>query len=123
MKAMIHTKYGPPPKVMKLAEITKPTPSDDEVLVKVHATCVNFNNLIKVTGEIVLARLMGMGFFKPKRHITGNDLAGTVEAVGKVGRRHGPGRGLVAPSKRVIRGGVWFSTLEPLSCEVASGSQ
>jgi NADPH:quinone reductase-like Zn-dependent oxidoreductase len=91
MQAMIHTKYGPPLKVMKLSEIPKPFPGDDEVLVKVYATCVNFNNLIKVTGEILLARFMGTGFFRPKRHITGNDLAGKVEAVGQNIKQFKPG--------------------------------
>jgi NADPH:quinone reductase-like Zn-dependent oxidoreductase len=81
MKAIVCTKYGPPD-VLKLEEIQKPTPGDNEVLVKVHASSVNYNNLAMVRGKPFLARL-GFGLLKPTHKIPGSDIAGRVEAVGK----------------------------------------
>jgi NADPH:quinone reductase-like Zn-dependent oxidoreductase len=81
MKAIVCTKYGPP-EALEFKEVEKPIPRDNEVLVKVQASCVNFNNLIYVTGKPFLARLMGTGFLKPKFKIPGNGIAGRVEAVG-----------------------------------------
>ncbi len=82
MKAIICTKYGPPD-VLKLEEIQKPTPGDDEVLVEVHAASVTYSNLTLVTGEPFVGRLMGFGLLKPKLKIPGADIAGRVEAVGR----------------------------------------
>ena len=90
MKAIVFTKYGPLDS-LKLEEIQKPTPGDDEVLVKVHASSVNYNNLIRVTGKLFLARLMGIGLLKPKYKIPGNDIAGRVEAVGRNVKQFQPG--------------------------------
>ena len=56
MKAIVCTKYGLPD-VLKLEEIQKPTPGDDEILVEVHAASVNNSNLILVRGKPFLARL------------------------------------------------------------------
>jgi len=81
MKAIVQTKYGPLD-VLKLEEIQKPTPSDDDVLVEVHAASVNFNNLAFVRGEPFLARLW-TGLLKPKHKIPGSDIAGRVQAVGR----------------------------------------
>jgi NADPH:quinone reductase-like Zn-dependent oxidoreductase len=80
MKAIVYEKYGPP-EVLQLKEVDKPTPRDNEVLVEVHASSVNFNNLAQVKGEPYLARL-AFGFLKPKHKIPGGDLAGRVESVG-----------------------------------------
>lgn len=80
MKAAVCTKYGPP-EVLRLVEVENPIPTDDQVLVKVHASSVNFNTLGFVRGEPFLARLWS-GLFKPKLR-PGNDIAGQVEAVGK----------------------------------------
>jgi len=90
MKAIICTKYGSPD-VLKLEEIQKPIPSDDEVLVEVHAASVNYNTLILVKGEPFLARLMGIGLLKPKYKIPGNDMAGRVEAIGRNIKQFQPG--------------------------------
>ncbi|GAG40527.1 unnamed protein product, partial [marine sediment metagenome] len=55
MKAIVYTKYGPPDDVLELKEVEKPTPKDDEVLVEVHASSVNFNNLANVKGKPLVA--------------------------------------------------------------------
>lgn len=81
MKAIIQTKYGSP-EVLKLKEIEKPVPGDDEVLVKVLGASVNFNNLIYVKGEPFVGRFW-TGLFRPNNQTPGNDIAGKVEAVGK----------------------------------------
>jgi len=80
MKAIVYTKYGPP-NVLEVQELEKPSPKDDEVLVKVHATSVNPVEWYGMTG-LFLARL-GNGLFKPKDIRLGTDFAGVVEAVGK----------------------------------------
>jgi NADPH:quinone reductase-like Zn-dependent oxidoreductase len=82
MKAIIYTKYGTPD-VLQLQEVEKPTPKDDEVLVKVQAASINALDWHFLTADIFLVRLMGMGLLKPKNPILGADIAGRVEAVGK----------------------------------------
>src|SRR5437764_12577350 len=81
MKAIVCTKYGSPD-VLKLEEIQKPTPGDDEILVEVHAASVNYSNLILVRGKPFLARL-GFGLLKPTLKIPGSDIAGRVVAAGR----------------------------------------
>jgi NADPH:quinone reductase-like Zn-dependent oxidoreductase len=90
MKAVIHTKYGSPD-VMHLADIEKPTPNDDQVLIKIHAASVNALDWHLLTADIFLVRLMGLGLLKPKNPVRGADVAGTVEAVGKNITRFKPG--------------------------------
>jgi len=88
MKAILHTKYGPPDE-LQLKEIDIPVPSDNEVLIKIHATTVtstdcNVRNFTFVPGIFQLpARLFMFGVFKPRINILGIDLAGVIEAVGK----------------------------------------
>lgn len=82
MKAIVYHEYGSP-EVLKLEEVAKPTPTDNEVLIKVHAASVNAADWHLLTADIFLVRLMGMGLFKPKNTILGADIAGRVEAVGK----------------------------------------
>jgi NADPH:quinone reductase-like Zn-dependent oxidoreductase len=89
MKAIVYTKYGPLD-VLKLEEIQKPTPGDNEVLVKVHASSVNYNNPAQVRGKPFLARL-SFGILKPKHTIPGSDIAGQVEAVGRNAKQFLPG--------------------------------
>jgi NADPH:quinone reductase-like Zn-dependent oxidoreductase len=81
MKAMAYTQYGSPD-VLQLAEVAQPVPKDDEVLVNIHAASVNYNTLAMVTGSPFMVRLMMGGIAKPKFTIPGNDMAGTVAAVG-----------------------------------------
>jgi len=80
MKAIVYHKYGPPD-VLELNEIEKPTPNDDEVLIKIQAASVTPLDWHFLTGTPYIARLMA-GPLKPKRHVLGTDLAGQVEAVG-----------------------------------------
>jgi len=88
MKAAIFKSYGPPD-VMEIEEIEKPVPTDDEVLVRVHASSVNPAEWYGMTG-LFLARL-GNGILKPKDIRLGTDYAGVVEAVGKNVTQFKPG--------------------------------
>lgn len=81
MNAIIYTEYGSPDK-LSFREIEKPTPNDDEVLIKIHAVSLNQADWHRLTADIFLIRL-GNGFMKPKQHRLGADIAGRVEAVGK----------------------------------------
>jgi len=80
MKAILQTKYGPP-EVLQLKEIEKPTPTENQVLVKVHAASVNALEWRPFTMTPIFVRLMG-GLLKPKDPKLGTDIAGRVEAVG-----------------------------------------
>jgi len=87
MKAILHTKYGPPDE-LQLKEVEKPVPKDNEVLIKIHATTVttsdcNMRNLTFVPKLYWLPMRMQFGFIKPNNNRLGFDLAGDVEAVGK----------------------------------------
>ena len=81
MKAVIHTVYGPP-EVLQLKEVPKPTPKDNEVLIKVHATTVNRTDCGLRSAEYFISRFF-TGLFKPKHQIQGNEFAGVIEATGK----------------------------------------
>ena len=86
MKAIIHTKYGPPDE-LQLVEIEKPVPEENELLIKIHAATVttsdcNIRNLTFVPKFFHLPMRMQFGITKPKNNILGFDLAGEVEAVG-----------------------------------------
>jgi NADPH:quinone reductase-like Zn-dependent oxidoreductase len=89
MKAIVFEKYGPPD-VLQLKEVEKPTPKDNEVLVRVHAASVNSWDWELLRGRPFLNRLL-FGLFKPKIRILGIDIAGRVEAVGKNAKRFRPG--------------------------------
>ncbi len=79
MKAIVYSKYGSPD-VLELKEVEKPTPKDNEVLVKVHAASLNAPDLDYLRGRF-FARFQGL--FKPKFKILGSDIAGRVELIGK----------------------------------------
>src|SRR5581483_3779066 len=80
MKAIVYEEYGSPD-VLQLKEVAKPTPKDDQVLVRVHAVSVNAADLHLLRADPFLIRLSS-GFLKPKHTILGSDIAGRVEAVG-----------------------------------------
>lgn len=80
MKAVVYTKYGPPD-VLQLKEVEKPTPTDDEVLIKLVAVSLNRSDWEGLIGKPLYARIGGLR--KPRRQILGSDIAGRVETVGK----------------------------------------
>jgi NADPH:quinone reductase-like Zn-dependent oxidoreductase len=90
MKAVVYTKYGPPD-VLELREVDRPTPKDDEVLIKVQAASINAADWHLLTADIFLVRLMTGGVLKPKNTILGADVAGRVEAVGRSVKQFRPG--------------------------------
>ena len=83
------TKYGSPD-VLQLREVAKPTPKDDEVLIKVHAASVNDWDWCLMRGKPFFIRLL-CGLLKPKIKIPGVDIAGQVEAVGRNVKKFQPG--------------------------------
>jgi len=82
MNAIVYEKYGSPD-VLKLKEIDKPMPKDNEVLIKVSAASLNAFDWHVMRADPFFIRLMGFGFLKPKKKILGADVAGWVESVGK----------------------------------------
>jgi NADPH:quinone reductase-like Zn-dependent oxidoreductase len=88
MKAIVYEKYGPP-EVFHLKEVPKPTPKDNELLVKVYATTVNAATRWARTGKhpdskfFTFMTRVFFGFTKPKKPIIGYELSGEVESVGK----------------------------------------
>ena len=86
MKAIVATKYGGP-EVLQLEEVAKPTPKDNEILIKVRATTVTAGDFrmrsFTVPPLFWLPARITLGLTKPKQPIYGMELAGDVEAVGK----------------------------------------
>src|SRR5882762_4943186 len=89
MKAIVRCDYGLAN--LKLAEIEKPVPTDDQILVKVHAVSVNPYDWHFVEGTPYFMRAIGVGLRKPKNTQLGVDFSGTVEAVGKAVTQFKPG--------------------------------
>ncbi len=81
MKAIVYTKYGPPD-VLQLKEVEKPTPKDNEVLIRIYATTVNRTDYATIRAIPFIARLF-TGMFKPKKQIPGTEFAGKIEEIGK----------------------------------------
>ena len=88
MKAVVYTKYGLPD-VLHIKEVAKPTPKDDEVLIKVAAVSVNRSDWETLTGKPLYARIGGL--LKPRHQILGSDIAGRVELAGRNIRQFHPG--------------------------------
>jgi NADPH:quinone reductase-like Zn-dependent oxidoreductase len=87
MKAIVWTKYGPP-EVLELREVEKPTPKEDEVLIRIYATTVTAGDCelrsLKLPILLSLPLRIWIGFLKPKgTTIPGTELAGEIEAVGQ----------------------------------------
>ena len=81
MKAIVSTKYGPPD-ILEIREVEKPTPQDNDVLIKIHATTVNRTDCATLRAKPFFARFF-TGLFKPKNPILGTEFAGEIIAVGK----------------------------------------
>jgi NADPH:quinone reductase-like Zn-dependent oxidoreductase len=88
MKAIVYTKYGPP-ETLQLEEVAKPTPKDDEVLIKVRAVSVNRSDWEGLRGKPLYARIGGL--LKPRQQRLGSDIAGRVEMAGRNISRFQPG--------------------------------
>ena len=82
MKAIVYTKYGKPD-VLLVKEVKKPTPKDDEVLIKVETSTVTPMDWKFREGKTFLARLIMTGLFRPKINILGVEFSGVIEEVGK----------------------------------------
>ena len=86
MKAIVATQYGPP-EVLQLKEVEKPTPKDNEVLIKVHATTVTAADFrmrsFTVPAPVWIPARLALGLTKPRQPVFGSELSGEVEAVGR----------------------------------------
>jgi NADPH:quinone reductase-like Zn-dependent oxidoreductase len=94
MKAIVCTKYGPP-EVLELKDVERPAPKDNEVLIRVHATSVNFGDILARNFKEISPRKFNMPFLfwifakiafglrKPKINILGSEFAGEIESAGK----------------------------------------
>jgi NADPH:quinone reductase-like Zn-dependent oxidoreductase len=88
MKAVVYTRYGPP-EALRLDDIERPRPRDDQVLIKVHAASVNASDWETLRGKPLYARIGGP--VRPRFRILGSDIAGRVEAIGSAVTRFRPG--------------------------------
>jgi len=86
MKAIVYEKYGPP-NVLQLKEVEKPTPNDNEVLIRIYATTVTFGDSsfrgFKFPRSYWIFMRIWIGLIKPRKKILGHELAGEIESVGR----------------------------------------
>lgn len=99
MRAAVQERYGPP-EVVKIKEVPKPAPADNEVLVKAHAATVNSGDArvraLRVPRGMSLGVRVAFGFTKPRKPIFGFEMAGEVEEIGASVTRCRPGDRVVA---------------------------
>src|SRR5690554_4487337 len=105
MKAVMQLKYGTP-EVLQLNEVEKPTPKDDEVLVKVHAVSLNIRDWYLLTGSPLVVRLFEGAILRPKAQKLGSDIAGVVEAVGSSVTQFKPGDAVFGDNSAYNRVGL-----------------
>src|SRR5262249_54994636 len=124
MKAIRYCEYGEPDDVLKLEEVEKPVPNDDQILVRVRAVSLRFYDGGMLQGGI--GRLV-FGLRKPRNTIPGSDFSGTVEAVGRNVTEFKPGEevfgvraGALAQYICVRRNGAVVSKSSNLSFEQAA---
>jgi NADPH:quinone reductase-like Zn-dependent oxidoreductase len=89
MRAVVYDRYGPPD-VLRLEDVDRPIPKEDEVLVRIHATTVNRTDCGVRGGKPFVSRFF-TGLRRPKRKILGSELAGEIEAVGAAVREFAVG--------------------------------
>src|SRR5688572_738536 len=94
MKAIVCTQYGPP-EVLEVREVEPPTPKDNEVLIRIHATAVVATDPMFRKGEPFITRLFN-GLTKPNHAIPGDVLAGEIEAAGKAVTKYQKGDQVLA---------------------------
>ncbi|NVM43416.1 MAG: NAD(P)-dependent alcohol dehydrogenase [Candidatus Lokiarchaeota archaeon] len=86
MKAIVCTKYGPP-EVLQLKEVIRPTPKDNEVLIRIYGTTVTAGDTeirdLKFSFWMRLLMRLGFGIIRPRKKILGQELSGVIESVGK----------------------------------------
>ena len=111
IKAIVYSDYGVAN--LKLADIEKPVPTDDQILVRVHAASVNPYDWHFIEGTPYVMRAMGVGLRKPRNIRLGSDFAGTVESIGKNVTQYKPGDEVFGGST-----GAWGQYL----CRRATGS-
>jgi NADPH:quinone reductase-like Zn-dependent oxidoreductase len=99
MKAIVCTEYGPP-EVLQLAQVEKPVPRDNEVLIKVYATSVTVSDCFVRSGKVNILLWIPMrifvGFRRPRHPVLGLELAGKIEATGKDVKRFKKGDQVLA---------------------------
>lgn len=83
MKAVVQQRYGPAAAVLSVRDVETPAPTDDQVLVRVHAASMHPDVWHVVEGVPLALRLFGNGLLKPSRRIPGTDLSGRVESIGR----------------------------------------
>jgi NADPH:quinone reductase-like Zn-dependent oxidoreductase len=88
MKAIVYEEYGSPD-VLHLTELAKPTPTDDQILIKIHAVSINGSDKENLIGKPLYSRIGGP--LRPGNQILGSDIAGRVEVVGKNNTEFEPG--------------------------------
>lgn len=124
MKAIICTRYGPPG-VLQPAEVPKPVPLDNEVLIRIHATTCHIGDTrirsANVPPSLQLPFRLYMGILKPKRKILGMELSGVVEAVGNAVRRFKIGDAVVACSPFRLGGYAEYVCLPEDARDVRKG--
>ncbi|WP_027086592.1 NAD(P)-dependent alcohol dehydrogenase [Cohnella panacarvi] len=109
MKAMVQTGYGSPD-VLELQEAEKPSPKDNEVLIRLEAACVGPSDCAFRKGDPFIIKLM-YGWQKPKYPIGGAELAGVVEEIGSGVKQFKPGDRVLALSAKTFGAHAQFKCL------------
>ena len=124
MKAIICTRYGPP-EVLQPADVRKPLPLDNELLIRIHATTCHIGDVRVRSADVPLSLQLPfrlyMGILKPRRRILGMELSGVVEAVGNAVRRFKPGDAVLASSPFRFGGYAEYICLPEDGKDIRSG--
>jgi NADPH:quinone reductase-like Zn-dependent oxidoreductase len=99
MRAVVFDRYGPPD-VLRIEEVARPVPKDDEILIKVHASTVNRTDTGLRSAEYFISRFF-TGLVRPRHKIPGTELAGEVVAVGPAVRTFKEGDHVFGVSSRI----------------------